>query len=345
MPELTLPAPRPWPEARPLRWGVLAPGGIAERFTEALHRRTAQRVEAVGSRSADRAQAFAEAHSIPRSYGDYRALVEDPGIDAVYVASPHSAHLELALLAIGAGKHVLVEKPLATTGADARRILDAARAAGVFAMEAMWTRYLDQSDVVRQVLADGVIGEVTSVAADFGFAIPFMPEHRLFDPAQAGGALLDAGVYPVSFISSVLGAPGRLTARGSLAETGVDDQAVVTFEYPDAIATAATSLKSHLPVTAVVAGRTGRIEVGPGFIGPSTVRVTLPDWSGEPTVGDWTDEAFAGPGQEGLSRQAEAFAGFVEQGLAESPIHPHDEVVAIVDALDRAQRQIIESAR
>ncbi|WP_243076433.1 Gfo/Idh/MocA family protein [Microbacterium sp. SS28] len=345
MPDLTLPSPRPWPEARPLRWGILAPGGIAERFAQALQRRTSQRVVAVGSRSADRAEAFAQAHGIPRSYGDYRALVEDPEVDAVYVASPHSAHVELALLAISAGKHVLVEKPLATTGDDARRILDAARAAGVFAMEAMWTRYLAQSDIVRQVLADGALGEVTSVAADFGFSIPYLPEHRLFDPSQAGGALLDAGVYPVSFISSVLGAPGELSAIGSLAASGVDDQAIVSFSYPGAVATATTSLKAWLPVTAVVAGTAGRLEVGPGFLGPTTVRLSRFDQGWEPEVAEWTDAAFAGPGQEGLACQAEAFAGFVEQGLVESPIHRHDEVVAIVDALDRAQQQIFAAAR
>lgn len=343
MPELTLPPPREWPDAPPLRWGILAPGGIAERFTRAVHRRTTHRVVAVGSRSAERAAAFGQEHAVPRAHGSYQALVDDPDVDAVYVSSPHSAHTELALLAIAAGKHVLVEKPLATNEQDARRILDSARAAGVFAMEAMWTRYLPQSDIVRHVLADGILGDVTTVAADFGFSVPFMPEHRLFDPSQAGGALLDAGVYPVSFISSVLGAPGQLTAVGSLAPTGVDDQAVVTFAYPDAVATATTSLRSWLPVTAVIGGTVGRLEVGPQFIAPSGVRLTLPAHGAAPSVAEWTDDEFRDEPHDGLSCQVEAFAGFVDQGLTESPIHPHEEVIAIVDALDRAQRQIVSA--
>ena len=176
----TLPAPRtPDPaDAPPLRWGILAPGGIANTFVEALHRFTRQRAVAVGSRSLDRAQAFADRHGIERAHTSYEQLVADD-IDAVYIASPHSHHREHALLAIAAGKHVLVEKAFTRTASEAQDVVDAARAAGVTAVEAMWTRFLPTTDIVRQLLADGALGTLESFAADHGQWFPDDPDFRL----------------------------------------------------------------------------------------------------------------------------------------------------------------------
>ncbi|MUN08635.1 Gfo/Idh/MocA family protein [Agromyces luteolus] len=339
----TLPRPRPWPTAARLRWGIVAPGGIAARFVRALAARTDHRVMAIGSRSAERARGFAHEHGVPRAYGSYDELVVDPEVDAVYIASPHSVHAEQALLAIAAGKHVLVEKPFTTTPADAARVFAAARDRGVLAMEAMWTRYLPQADSLRQLLEDGTLGDVTMVSADFGFSIPFMPAHRLFDPALAGGALFDAGVYPVSFISSVLGAPTSVSAIGSLADSGVDDQAIVSLGYPRAVAIAQTSLKSWSPVVATVCGTRGRLEIGPEFLRPTALRLTLVAPGSGATTAHWEDQEFADEPYEALACEASAFAFFVEQGLLESPVHPHAEVVSIIDILERAQKQIISS--
>lgn len=335
-----LPEPRAWSPARELRWGVIAPGWIATRFVRAIHRHTRHRAIAVGSRSKERGAAFAAEYEIPYVYDSYAALVDDPEVDAVYVASPHQAHRDQALLAIEAGKHVLVEKPITTTGADARAIFDAASAAGVFAMEAMWTRYLPQSDIVRQLLADGAIGEARTVAAEFGYSFPYDPDHRLYDPARAGGALFDAGVYPVSFISSVLGPPAELTVTGSLAPSGVDDVALVSLDYGRAVGSALTSLSAWLSNRASIAGSAGRIDIHRPFHQPTGLTVTLqPAWDQPEVVLDWEDTSFAEP-YEALSCEADAFASFVDQGLTESPIHPHNEVVAVVDALDRAARQL-----
>ena len=201
-------------DAPPLRWGVLAPGRIAGSFVDALSRHTRQQVVAAGSRSLDRARAFADRFGIERAYSSYEQLVGDPDIDAVYVASPHSEHAAQALLAISAGKPVLVEKAFARNASEARQVVSAARAAGVLAMEAMWTRYLPQSDVIAQLLADGVLGEVVTVLADHGQSFDFDPNGRLFNPALAGGALLDLGVYPISFASFVLGNPDEIVATG-----------------------------------------------------------------------------------------------------------------------------------
>ena len=190
-----------------------------------MSRHTRQRLVAVGSRSLDRAQSFAAAHGADRAYGSYDELVADPEIDAIYVASPHSEHRMQALLAIAAGKPVLVEKAFSRNAAEAGEVADAARAAGVPAMEAMWTRFLPQTDVIRQLLDDGVLGEVITVLADHGQCFDPDPAGRLFNPDLAGGALLDLGVYPVSFASFILGNPDGVSAAGSLTDTGVDAQA------------------------------------------------------------------------------------------------------------------------
>lgn len=336
----SLPAPRSLGPGRPLRWGVIAPGWIARRFVVAINRHTPHRAVAVGSRSSERSAAFAADHEIPNVHDSYEALVADPEVDAVYVASPHQAHRQQALLAIAAGKHVLVEKPIATSAADARAILDASTSAGVLAMEAMWTRYLPQSDIIHQLLDDGAIGEVRSVAAEFGFAPPYDPDHRLFDPAQAGGALFDAGVYPVSFIASVLGPPAELDVVGGLAPSGVDDVALISLDYGRAVGSALTSVAAWLSNRASIAGSAGRIDVHAPFLTPTGLTVTLhPTFGESPTVLEWAETSFAEP-YDALSCEANAFASFVEQGLTESPIHPHREVVSVVDALDRAARQL-----
>ena len=210
---LVLPAPRPIAvdSVPALRWGVIGTG-IAASFVRAMNAHTAQRPVAVAARDSAKTQAFATEHGIPTVHGTPSALINDPGVDAVYVATPHPLHHDLALEVIAAGKHVLIEKPIAMTEGEARAITDAGRAAGVLVMEAMWTRYLPQADIIRQVLADGLLGAVQLVRADFGFVMPFDPAHRLWNAELGGGALLDAGIYPISFASSVLGAPTTVTA-------------------------------------------------------------------------------------------------------------------------------------
>ena len=332
----TLPAPRtPDPaDAPPLRWGILAPGGIANTFVEALHRFTRQRAVAVGSRSLDRAQAFADRHGIERAHTSYEQLVADD-IDAVYIASPHSHHREHALLAIAAGKHVLVEKAFTRTASEARDVVDAARAAGVTAVEAMWTRFLPTTDIVRQLLADGALGTLESFAADHGQWFAFDPQSRLFAPELAGGALLDLGVYPVSYASFVLGTPTRITARGTLAPTGVDRQVSAVFEYgSDAHAVVSTTLAAKTPTTATISGSEARIELAGDFYTPGIVRLVTRDSevaeSEPPRI----------PGHLGLCHEAAHLAQIVADGVRESPLLPLDETVAIMATMDAMRAQL-----
>jgi len=221
--------------APPIRWGILAPGGIANTFALAVNRYTRAQLVAVGSRNKDRAERFATQHGIPTTHVGYEALINDPQVDAVYVASPHSEHHDHALLAIAAGKHVLVEKSFARNAAEAQEVVDAARAAGVFCMEAMWTRFLPHVVALRSVLERGDIGRIVGLIADHGQPFASWPAtHRIHNPELAGGALLDLGVYPVSFAHDLLGVPDRIAAVGSLTPTGVDGQISIALGFgPD----------------------------------------------------------------------------------------------------------------
>jgi predicted dehydrogenase len=319
----------------------LAPGGIAGLFVDAAHAYSSQRFVAAGSRTLARAVQFVAQHGIARPYGSYQALVDDPEIDVVYVASPHHTHCALALLAIAAGKHVLVEKPFAVTRAEAMQMAAAARAAGVLAMEAMWTRYLPQADVIRQLLDAGTIGEVRMVAADFGFSFPHDPTHRLLDPAQAGGALLDAGVYPVSFASSVLGPPVGVRATGRTGSTGVDVEVAMVIDHGATESVAFTSLTASLPVRATIMGSGGRIEVHRPFFGPTGLTLrTGHSFEIVESVTQWEDKTLPRL-HDGLSYEADALARFVGEGRAESPLHTLDETVAIIATLEDARRQVL----
>ena len=193
--------------APPARWGILGTGWIAHAFVDALRTGTRQVIAAVGSRDAERAAAFAAAHDIPRS-GTYADLVT-ADVDVVYVASPHSEHRDHALLALDAGKPVLVEKAFTRNAAEAREVVTAARERGLFCMEAMWSRFLPHYDIVRQLVQEGALGEIQTVSADHGQRLYPDGPRRLADPGLAGGALLDLGIYPVSFASMVLGDLGR----------------------------------------------------------------------------------------------------------------------------------------
>lgn len=319
-------------QAPPLKWGILAPGRIASAFVDALAKHTEQVVVACGSRSLERTQAFAKTHRIARAYGSYEQLVSDPEVDAIYVASVHSRHAEHALLAIAAGKHVLVEKAFTRTAAEAEAVVAAARAADVTAMEAMWTRFLPHTDVIRQALNDGLLGEIETVVADHGQAFAEDASSRLYDPECAGGALLDLGVYPVSFANFVLGTPGRVTSRFTRAFTGVDRQVSAVFDgysNPHAHALVTTTLAASTPTTATISGTMARIEVPGPFYSPQPVRLLTLD-------GDVAEsEAPTIIGHEGLSYEAAHFASLVAQGRRESPWLPLEESVAIMALMER----------
>jgi predicted dehydrogenase len=316
----------------PLGWGLIGTGGIAETFAADLMFTDSGRAAAVGSRQMESADRFADEFSIPNRHASYEALVADPDVDVVYVATPHSMHHANALLALRAGKPVLVEKAFTMNAAEAQELVAVARAEGLFLMEAMWTRFLPHIDEIRRLLAEGALGDVVTVTADHGQWFAKDPDFRLFAPELGGGALLDLGVYPVSFASMVLGKPDRIVSLIDPAFTGVDGQTSMLFGYASgaqAVLTCTSSAKS--PTRGAIVGTEARIEIEGDFYAPTSF--TLISRAGEQTYFDSQTEG------KGLWYEAEAVARCLREGLLESPLMPLDESVSIMQTMDAVLAQ------
>ena len=317
-----------------LRWGILATGGIAHAFADDL-RTAGLDIAAVGSRSRGSAARFAEEFSIARAFGSYEELATDPDVDIVYVATPHPAHVENARLAPEAGKHVLVEKPFTLTAAEASELRELGAREGLLVMEAMWTRYLPHMARIREILAAGTLGDVRAVSADHTQRISTDPAHRLNALELGGGALLDLGVYPVSFVWDVLGRPTTVRATGRLLETGADSEVATIMTHQDgAISTTLSSSRAAGPNTAHILGTEARIDIDRTWYAPTTFRVT----TAEGTVQEeFAAEPFEG---RGMFFQALAAERYVAEGRTSSDILPIDESVEIMGVLDEIRGQI-----
>jgi predicted dehydrogenase len=314
---------------RPIRWGFLGAGGIAASMAADLGQGN-NRLYAVAARDADRSAAFATRFGARQSYGDYRTLVEDPDVDIVYVATTHPFHREQALMAIEAGKHVLIEKPLALTAAHAREVLTAARDKGVFAMEAVWMRTNPLILKARDLVTRGVIGDVVAVHADFSIEVAFDPTHRLYDLSNGGGALLDLGIYPLHFAWLFLGHPDFQQVLGTLSPTGSDTTAAVQWGYKSgATAQLRCATTAWTPGRAMIAGTRGAISVEPWFLAPERLVVTTSE--GESRI-EGGDTAY-GPQIEEVER-------CLRKGLLESPLAPHADSIAILGLIDRARADL-----
>lgn len=330
-----LPASRvPDPRAAPtLRWGVLGTGWIAGRFVAALQEETTQQVGAVGSRTPGSARAFADRFAIPTAHGSYAELVADPAIDVIYVATPHNRHLEHATLALEAGKHVVVEKPLALNAEQARQLAGIAAATGRFCMEAMWTFFLPKFDVLSQVIADGMLGQVRSVVADFGEAFP--PEHRILRPELAGGPMLDLGTYPIALALAVLGTPETVRALGTPAPTGVNGQVGILLRHgADGQSVIHSTVFSDTPTVALIAGTEATVTVAGIFYRPGPFRVDFFD-DRPPLHYDEPRSGYAG-----LAFEAAEAARRIAAGERESPIRPLEDSIATLATMDEVRRQI-----
>jgi predicted dehydrogenase len=335
-PSLTLPASTvPDPATAPgLRWGVISPGHIAGQFTATAHRATASRVVSVASRSQQRAERFAQEHGIERAVDSVTAMLSGGGIDAVYIASPHAQHHELALPVLEAGIPVLVEKAFTLNTAQSRALLDLARARGVFAMEAMWARFLPQYDVLRRLLADGVLGEVVEVAADHGQSFPPDPAHRMYAPELGGGALLDLGVYPVSFAQMVLGDLTDLAIRGDLTETGVDAYIGLLARGPaGGRARLSATLRTRTPTEAVVSGTLGSARLSGAFFAPGTLTVTLHD-------GRTAEVTHPGERGDGMAYEIAEAARRIRAGELESPLMSWEDTLSVMGTMDAIRAEL-----
>jgi predicted dehydrogenase len=316
-----------------VRWGILATGGIAHSFTRDLLAH-GHRVSAVASRSRDRAQAFADEFGIPHAHGSYGDLVADSEVDVVYVATPHSAHAENALTALANGKHVLVEKAFTVNAAEARSVVEAARRSGLILVEAMWTRFLPHMQFVRSVVRSGRLGEIRSLHAVHAQRLSSDPTHRLNDPSLAGGALLDLGVYPLSFAHDILGPPTEVTARATLKDTGVDASvATILHHAGGTVSTSFCSSETSGTNTATVLGTEGRIDIEPVWYGPTAVNVRGPD--GE--VLERFEQPVSG---RGMQYQAAEVERLHAAGETASPLITPEDSVAVMATMDEVRAAI-----
>ena len=316
------------------RWGLMATGGIARTFAQDLAHVPGASLAAVGSRSQQKADAFADEFDVPNRHASYADLAADPEVDAVYVSPPHPFHHEATLLALRGGKAVLCEKPFAMSLAESREMVDQARSSGTLLVEAMWTRFLPTMVRVREILAAGTLGEIVYVTAEHGQWFAQDASHRLFAPSLGGGALLDLGIYPISFVHMVLGAPARITAVSDPAFTGVDKTTSAVLQYDSAAhAVVTTSLAAASNNPAAVYGSEARLELDGSFYTPTSFRVTAHDGT--------VLESYEPPaGGRGMEHEAIEVGRCLDEGLTESPSMPRDATKAVMATLDEIRTQI-----
>lgn len=318
---------------RSIRWGIIATGNIARCFAEDLALLPDHEIAAIGSRDRDRAEGFARTYGAGRAYGSYSEVADDPDVDVVYVATPHSDHYSTARYALEAGKAVLCEKTFTLDAAQARELVELARGEGRFLMEAMWMRTLPPHLKLLELVRSGTIGEPRAVQAGLGFVAEYDPDGRLFAPELGGGALLDVGIYPVALAHHVLGAPRTVRAQADLAPTGVDRTITIGLGYDNgAVASLTGSLAATLPNTATVAGTDGWIELPRSFHDTRRLIVHRPD--GEPQ-----EHRFDVTGI-GLTYEAEETARCLRAGRTESELVPLDDTLAVMELMDEVRAQV-----
>ncbi|GAA2538861.1 Gfo/Idh/MocA family oxidoreductase [Microbacterium mitrae] len=315
------------------RWGILGPGGIANAFVKDL-RTAGLTIEAVASRSIERAQTFADTYEIPRAHGSYLALAQDPDVDIVYIATTHPQHVAPALLMLEHGKHVLIEKAITANAHEAQLIADAAARHGRLALEAMWTRYLPHMARIREIIAAGTLGDVVALTADHTQKLSSDPNHRINNPELGGGALLDLGIYPISFAWDIFGKPETVTATGTLGATGTDTQVQATFTYSGGrVASTFSSAIARGATAATIMGTEASMYIDPVWYGATSFRVVATDG----TVLETYKSHIEG---RGMQFQALAAEQLVAAGDLTGGLLPIAESVGIMQTLDEIRRQI-----
>ncbi len=316
----------------PLRWGILAPGGISTQFATGLQSAANGTLVAVGSRNKERATAFAQKFGATNVHDSYEGLANDPDVDAIYIGSPHTYHKEHAILCMRAGKHVLCEKPFAINASEAAEMIAVAQETGMFLMEAMWTRYLPVHEKIRELIAAGVIGDVRKLFADFGFRMgTVQPDHRLFNRDLGGGALLDVGIYPLSLASSLFGTPTRISSMANLGSTGVDEETAFILGYENGeMALCSSDIQLQTPWEAQITGTAGSIKIHTPWFFPSQFTLKIDNTETIYTL-DYKGN--------GYTHEAEEVARCIAEGKTESAVMPLTESLTIMQTMDQLRAQ------
>lgn len=261
-----------------IRWGITATGHIADCFARDIWMVTGATLGGVTSRTPEKAQDFAKRYPGTTPFSSLAEMAASPDIDAIYVASPHTAHLEQARIAIAASKPVLIEKPLAASLDQAEAIENAAHQAGVFAMEAMWSRFLPTMQLAREKIRAGALGKIRKLDAELAWHRPYDAQSRFFDPAAGGGAMLDLGVYPVSLARFFLGEPETVDGNWTAAPTGVDIRANISLDFGDALAEISCGFDRNGDNRMVIEGDRKTLVLGLPFIGATRMGIYSNRW-------------------------------------------------------------------
>lgn len=309
-------------------WGIIGPGKIAHKFAQDLEQVSGAKIYAIAGRNQERAQRFADVYQVPHAFDDVSQLLALPDLDVVYIATPHTQHHQYTIQCLEAGKAVLCEKPWAINSREAEEVAALAREKQVFLMEAVWTRFLPTTQKILSLIAEGTIGTVESIQADFGFRVLEPdPESRLFNPALGGGSLLDIGLYPVFLAQLLLGNPEQIYAHARLSETGVDAEMNILLDYgPGQVANLHSTFGAHTKTEAFIHGSKGSIHWHTRWHEPTHFSVLLPEQGPENYFFDYQTH--------GYSYEAERVQECLAQGLLECPELPLDFSLKMTKLLD-----------
>ncbi len=316
-----------------VRWGILGPGTIARKFARGLEVIPEAELIAVGSRSYERAEVFADEFNVKKRFGSYEELVKDSDVDVIYVATPHPFHKEHSILCMEAGKAVLCEKPFAINAREVEEMINCALENKVFLMEAMWTRFLPVINKVREWLADGKIGEVQMLNADFGFRADLNPEARLFNPELGGGALMDVGIYTLSFASMIFGKnPTKVEAISQFGETNVDEQSAILLGYDQGeLAQLFCAVRTNTPQEARSIGTKGSTHI-PSFWNASSATLITSDLKRE-----YVEVPLRA---SGYNYEAQEVMKCLQEGKLESDVMPWNESLNLMKTMDKIRNQV-----
>ncbi|WP_077341709.1 Gfo/Idh/MocA family protein [Pseudocolwellia agarivorans] len=318
---------------RQIKWGLIGCGNIAHQFAQSLGKINSGTLCAVASNTPNKAESFAKKYKVDKFYTNYDDLVNDKNIDAVYIATPHNFHYENAKLCIAHNKHVLCEKPITINAKQLLELMSLAEAKSLFLMEAVWTRFLPAIEKLQSLITEGIIGEIDTLKAHFSITGNFGPSHRLMNKELAGGALLDLGIYPITFANLVFGKhPTHIKSSAVIGETGIDESSFYLFEYEKGQrAVLSSSIKDHSPTEAIICGSKGYIRV-PEFLGAREIHIHLPEQTTRVIN-------FPRAEEENFVYEIEHANKCISSNLTQSPVLPLSESLAIIETMDTLRKQ------
>ncbi len=321
--------------SKTVNWGILGCGGIANKFAISAKEVKGVKVIAAASRTKGKAEAFATKHEIEKFYIDYTSMLKNDNVHAVYVGTTHNYHYENVKQVLEAGKHVICEKPFAVNSAEIRSLIKIASEKKLFMMEGMWTRFLPSICHIRELLSKNILGKIKQIRATFGFKFPFDPEHRMYNPKLAGGALLDAGIYPLSFANMVMRKkPIEIKAISEIGTTGVDEQSMYILRYESgALAFTTSAVNAPVVSRAEIIGTKGRITIPDKFLGADEVWLDL--------IGsDSVKKRFDFEEKSGFRFEIEAASQSIRRGELENDIMPLSDTLQLMETIDEIKNQL-----